>query len=105
MREVQRERVPQLKDCKNHFDAKQEKGKGTMVFICGGQSGLSQQPQTKLEYRQPSIFLILVNEADYEQAVSLHYEALYAFGYSLAGNAVSLRAKPARELRVRIGHF
>jgi RNA polymerase sigma factor (sigma-70 family) len=27
-----------------------------------------------------------VNEADYDQAVSLHYEALYAFGYSLAGN-------------------
>jgi len=27
-----------------------------------------------------------VNEADYEQAVSQHYEALYAFGYSLAGN-------------------
>jgi len=27
-----------------------------------------------------------VNEADYEQAVSAYYEALYAFGYSLAGN-------------------
>jgi len=31
-------RIPQLKDCKNHFDAKKEKGKGTMVFICEGQS-------------------------------------------------------------------
>jgi topoisomerase-4 subunit B len=30
--------LPQLKDCKNHFDQKQEKGKGTMVFICEGQS-------------------------------------------------------------------
>jgi len=28
-----------------------------------------------------------VNEADYEQAVATYYEALYAFGYSLAGNA------------------
>jgi RNA polymerase sigma-70 factor (ECF subfamily) len=28
-----------------------------------------------------------VNEADYEHAVSTYYEALYAFGYSLAGNA------------------
>jgi len=27
-----------LKDCKNHFDKKKEKGKGTMVFICEGQS-------------------------------------------------------------------
>jgi len=27
-----------------------------------------------------------VNEADYEQAVATFYEALYAFGYSLAGN-------------------
>jgi len=31
-------RIPQLKDCKNHFDQKKEKGKGTMVFICEGQS-------------------------------------------------------------------
>lgn len=29
---------------------------------------------------------MLVNEADYEHAVAAHYEALYAFGYSLAGN-------------------
>lgn len=31
-------RIPQLKDCKNHFDRKKDKGKGTMVFICEGQS-------------------------------------------------------------------
>jgi len=31
-------RIPQLKDCKNHFDKKKCKGKGTMVFICEGQS-------------------------------------------------------------------
>jgi DNA gyrase subunit B/topoisomerase-4 subunit B len=31
-------RIPQLKDCKNHYDKKKEKGKGTMVFICEGQS-------------------------------------------------------------------
>ncbi len=31
-------RVPQLKDCKNHFDRKRDKGHGTMVFICEGQS-------------------------------------------------------------------
>ena len=31
-------RIPQLKDCKNHFDKKKEKGRGTMVFICEGQS-------------------------------------------------------------------
>ena len=31
-------RIPQLKDCKNHFDAKRDKGRGTMVFICEGQS-------------------------------------------------------------------
>ncbi len=31
-------RIPQLKDCKHHFDKKKEKGKGTMVFICEGQS-------------------------------------------------------------------
>ena len=31
-------RIPQLKDCKNHFDKKKEKGKGTIVFICEGQS-------------------------------------------------------------------
>ena len=31
-------RIPQLKDCKNHFDKKKDKGHGTMVFICEGQS-------------------------------------------------------------------
>ena len=31
-------RIPQLKDCKNHYDKKKEKGKGSMVFICEGQS-------------------------------------------------------------------
>jgi hypothetical protein len=31
-------RIPQLKDCKNHFDKKKEKGKGAMVFISEGQS-------------------------------------------------------------------
>jgi len=32
-------RIPQLKDCKSHFDKKKEgKGRGTMVFICEGQS-------------------------------------------------------------------
>jgi DNA gyrase/topoisomerase IV subunit B len=31
-------RIPQLKDCKYHFDKKKAKGRGTMVFICEGQS-------------------------------------------------------------------
>lgn len=31
-------RIPQLKDCKHHLDKKKEKGEGTMVFICEGQS-------------------------------------------------------------------
>jgi topoisomerase-4 subunit B len=31
-------RIPQLKDCKNHFDKKRDKGRGTMIFICEGQS-------------------------------------------------------------------
>ena len=31
-------RIPQLKDCKNHLDKKKEKGKGTQIFICEGQS-------------------------------------------------------------------
>src|ERR1043166_5032336 len=31
-------RIPQLKDCKNHFDKTKGKGKGTMVFLCEGQS-------------------------------------------------------------------
>ena len=31
-------RVPQLKDCKTHFDKDKDKGKGSMVFICEGQS-------------------------------------------------------------------
>jgi DNA gyrase subunit B/topoisomerase-4 subunit B len=31
-------RIPQLKDCKHHFDKKRAKGQGTMVFICEGQS-------------------------------------------------------------------
>lgn len=31
-------RIPQLKDCKHHYDKKKEKGEGTMVFICEGQS-------------------------------------------------------------------
>jgi len=31
-------RIPQLKDCKNHFDNMREKGKGTVVFNCEGQS-------------------------------------------------------------------
>lgn len=31
-------RIPQLKDCKNHFDKEKGKGKGTMVFLTEGQS-------------------------------------------------------------------
>ncbi|MFO1478111.1 MAG: toprim domain-containing protein [Verrucomicrobiota bacterium] len=31
-------RIPQLKDCRNHYDRKRDKGRGTMVFICEGQS-------------------------------------------------------------------
>jgi len=31
-------RIPQLKDCKHHFDQKKDQGRGTMVFICEGQS-------------------------------------------------------------------
>ncbi|MDE3066880.1 MAG: type IIA DNA topoisomerase subunit B [Verrucomicrobiota bacterium] len=31
-------RIPQLKDCKNHYDKRKEKGKGSMLFICEGQS-------------------------------------------------------------------
>src|SRR5215510_3052966 len=30
--------IAKVKDCKNHFDKEKEKGKGTMVFICEGQS-------------------------------------------------------------------
>jgi len=31
-------RIPQLKDCKQHYDKKRDKGRGTMLFICEGQS-------------------------------------------------------------------
>jgi DNA gyrase subunit B/topoisomerase-4 subunit B len=31
-------RIPQLKDCKHHFDKRRGLGRGTMVFICEGQS-------------------------------------------------------------------
>jgi DNA gyrase/topoisomerase IV subunit B len=31
-------RIPQLKDCKDHFNKAKQKGKGTMVFITEGQS-------------------------------------------------------------------
>ena len=31
-------RIPQLKDCKIHYNKEKEKGKGTMIFICEGQS-------------------------------------------------------------------
>ena len=31
-------RIPQLKDCKTHFDAAKGKGKGSMIFITEGQS-------------------------------------------------------------------
>jgi DNA gyrase subunit B/topoisomerase-4 subunit B len=31
-------RIPQLKDCRQHFDKKRDKGRGTMLFICEGQS-------------------------------------------------------------------
>jgi topoisomerase-4 subunit B len=31
-------RIPQLKDCKNHFDKERGKGKGTMIFLCEGVS-------------------------------------------------------------------
>jgi len=31
-------RIPQLKDCREHYDKKRDKGRGTMLFICEGQS-------------------------------------------------------------------
>jgi len=31
-------RIPQLKDCRMHYDKKRGKGRGSMIFICEGQS-------------------------------------------------------------------
>lgn len=31
-------RIPRLKDCKRHFDKKRNQGRGSMIFICEGQS-------------------------------------------------------------------
>ena len=51
-------RIPQLKDGKNHFDKKKEKGKGTMVFICEDQSAVPEKTAKYANYANGKVFRV-----------------------------------------------
>jgi len=50
-------RIPQLKDCKHHFDRKKDKGRGTMVFICEGQSAAGSITSCR-DVNQQAVFVL-----------------------------------------------
>ena len=50
-------RIPQLKDCKQHFDGKKDKGRGTMVFICEGQSAAGSITSCR-DVNQQAVFVL-----------------------------------------------
>ena len=51
-------RIPQLKDCKHHFDKKKDKGRGSMVFICEGQSAARLQSPSCRDVNNRAVFVL-----------------------------------------------
>ena len=78
-------RIPQLKDCKHHFDRKKDKGHDTMVFICEGQSAAGSITSCRDVNRQ-AVFVLKgkpLNVWDLKRDVMYKNDELYNLMQSL----------------------
>jgi len=79
-------RIPQLKDCKSHFDRKRGKGHGTMVFITEGQSAAGSIVSCR-DVNTQAIFVLRgkpLNVWDLKRDVVYKNDELYNLMQSLA---------------------
>lgn len=79
-------RIPQLKDCKSHFDRKRGKGQGTMVFITEGQSAAGSIVSCR-DVNTQAIFVLRgkpLNVWDLKRDVVYKNDELYNLMQSLA---------------------
>ncbi len=79
-------RIPQLKDCKNHYDKKKNKGRGTMVFICEGQSAAGSITSCR-DVNNQAVFVLKgkpLNVWDLKRDVMYKNDELYNLMQSLA---------------------
>lgn len=88
-------RIPQLKDCKNHFNKAKGKGRGTMVFICEGQSAAGSITSCR-DVNNQAVFVLKgkpLNVWDLKRDVMYKNDELYNLMQSLAieDNTDSLR--------------
>lgn len=88
-------RIPQLKDCKNHLDKKKGKGRGTMIFICEGQSAAGSITSCR-DVNNQAVFVLKgkpLNVWDLKRDVMYKNDELYNLMQSLAieDNVDSLR--------------
>jgi topoisomerase-4 subunit B len=78
-------RIPQLKDCKHHFDRRKDKGHDTMVFICEGQSAAGSITSCRDVNRQ-AVFVLKgkpLNVWDLKRDVMYKNDELYNLMQSL----------------------
>lgn len=78
-------RIPQLKDCKHHFDKKRGKGAGTMVFITEGQSAAGSIVSCR-DVNQQAVFVLKgkpLNVWDLKRDVVYKNDELYNLMQSL----------------------
>jgi DNA gyrase subunit B/topoisomerase-4 subunit B len=79
-------RIPQLKDCKHHLDKKKGKGRGTMVFICEGQSAAGSITSCR-DVNHQAVFVLKgkpLNVWDLKRDVMYKNDELYNLMQSLA---------------------
>ena len=79
-------RIPQLKDCKNHFNKGKRKGRGTMVFICEGQSAAGSITSCR-DVSNQAVFVLKgkpLNVWDLKRDVMYKNDELYNLMQSLA---------------------
>jgi DNA gyrase subunit B/topoisomerase-4 subunit B len=79
-------RIPQLKDCKHHFDKAKGKGRGTMVFICEGQSAAGSITSCR-DVNNQAVFVLKgkpLNVWDLKRDVMYKNDELYNLMQSLA---------------------
>ncbi|MCU0770677.1 MAG: toprim domain-containing protein [Verrucomicrobia bacterium] len=79
-------RIPQLKDCKHHYDKAKGKGRGTMVFICEGQSAAGSITSCR-DVNNQAVFVLKgkpLNVWDLKRDVMYKNDELYNLMQSLA---------------------
>jgi DNA gyrase subunit B/topoisomerase-4 subunit B len=79
-------RIPQLKDCKNHYNKAKGKGRGSMLFICEGQSAAGSITSCR-DVNNQAVFVLKgkpLNVWDLKRDVMYKNDELYNLMQSLA---------------------